>query len=168
MAFNATPQPLWDWLKEYREDGADVAAFPTSNGKRYSLYTVDPDDKETGLVHVASFANSLEIADRSSNPQEQTRQNIALNAILTDAKKASHYMVCFCVVDDDSIEYQVAHGKKREDALKDFGKTFLVVTEPQTKKSDAYRTYDEVKSESARTGVKADAKSSKTGKKVSK
>lgn len=148
--------PLWNWLKEYREDGVDVAAFKTVSGpnagKRFAVRVVNPDKPSEGLTRIASFANSLHEADRPlDDPREQTRRNVALNEILHDAKKAAPYMVCFCIVDEKSI----ADGHAQKESL---GQTFVVITKGGASESDAYRTYEDDKSDAEVASVQSDAK----------
>lgn len=139
MAINHS-EPLSDFLSRYRESGIDVAAFKTHAGDRYALRIVDPEDPETGLAFLASFAKGVKEADRPSDENQQILANRKLNDILNDPKKQTRFVVCTCVVDEQSL-------KDYDYAEEDLGKTWLTVANSGTSTSDAYREYVEVKKE---------------------
>ena len=143
--------PLSDYVQSYRDGGVDVAAYRTSNGKRYALRIVDPENKARGLAFLASFANKVKEAERpgDDDPQAQTKANQALDAILNDPSKMARFVACFCTIDSQSLEQ--FPDKYTED---DLGREFITISYCGSSESDSYREYEEAKTESKRKSAR--------------
>lgn len=125
-------EPIGDFIAKYQEVGLDVGVFPTQSGDRYALRLIDPDEPETGTSFLASFSSKVKEADRPSDDAGQVKASKTLDAMLHDQKASSRFVVCYCVVDEKSVE----DGYAEPD---DIGNTFLSIAHPGTAVSDSYR-----------------------------
>lgn len=131
-------EPLGDYLDQYREVGLDAGVFPTQSGDRYALRLIDPDEPNVGTSFLASFSKKVTEANRPSDPNEQIAASKKLDDMIHDAKASTKFVVCHCVIDEESVE---KYGFSEED----LGNTFLSISYPGTAESDSYR---EAKAES--------------------
>lgn len=155
MAVSNT-KTLQEYLQEFRESGSDLGVFPSSSSNRFVLRVIDPDEPETGYTYVASFSKKSfsEEATIPSDAKKAKKASIALDEMLHDAKRCSQLVVCFCVIDDESI----SDGYATEEQL---GHTFVTVAKPNTAKSLSYGEADEAEAE---TKVKTVTKNGKKNK----
>ena len=142
-------QPLWQFLQEWREDGASIAAFPTTSGERYALRLYDPSDPSTGLAYLASFAKSVKEADRDPNakPAVLESKEKALDDLLDDPNKCAKYVVLFWTIEQKDVD----DGFASDDQV---GNQMTIICAAGTTKSDIRRTSSEASAESAKPTVK--------------
>ncbi len=126
------------YLQQFRDGGLDLGVFPSQSGKRFTLRVVDPDEPETGLTFVASFAKSVEEADIPENRSEAIKASRALDAMLHDTKQTAQYCACYCIVDQESVEGGFAEPE-------DIGKTFVSIAHPKAVASLSYQEVEEEK-----------------------
>ena len=144
------------YVAEFIDAGLDVGVFRSTNGNRFVLRLVDPDEPNLGLSYLAHFANDVREADRTfigndvnkPTPESVEREQ-ALNEMLHDVKKAAHYNACFCTIDEESL----AKFPDRY-TTDDLGTTFVSIAAPKTVYSDAYLAAKDVKEEASVTGIK--------------
>lgn len=141
MAVNKT-QTLQEYLDGFRETGSDLGVFPSSKSNRFVLRVIDPDDPSTGYTYVASFSKKsfADEASIPSNPKKAQKASLALDEMLHDSKRCSQLVVCFCVIDDESVE----QGFATEEQL---GNTFVTIGKPNTAQSLSYGEADEAEEE---------------------
>ena len=130
-------EPLGDYIAQYLEVGLDVGVFPTQSGDRYALRLVDPDEPNVGTAFLASFSSKVEEANRPENAAKRKAASDNLNALIHSDKASSKFVVCHCVIDQESVE-------KYNFSEEDLGNTFLSISYPGTVESDSYK---EAKSE---------------------
>lgn len=146
-------EPLNTFVQRYKESGIDIAVFPTSNGDKFALRVVDPDDPKRGLAHLATFAGTCEEAKMPDGLNAQILKNRELDAMIKDPKKQAKYIACYCVVDEESLK----HSTKL--TAQDIGKTFISISHPHAVESLSYRELEDSKAEKAVKSVsKAGAK----------
>lgn len=131
-------EPLGDFIAQYTEVGLDVAVFPTQSGDRYALRLIDPDEPQIGTAFLASFSSKVEEANRPNGEAARKAASDKLNELIHSDKASSKFVVCHCVIDQESVE---KFGFSEED----LGNTFLSISYPGTVESDSYK---EAKSES--------------------
>ena len=131
-------EPLGDFIAQYTEVGLDVAVFPTQSGDRYALRLIDPDEPQIGTAFLASFSSKVEEANRPNGDAARKAASDKLNELIHSDKASSKFVVCHCVIDQESVE---KFGFSEED----LGNTFLSISYPCTVESDSYK---EAKSES--------------------
>lgn len=126
-------EPLSQFVGRFEESGLSLGVFPTQRGDRYAIRSCDPDDPATGLGFVASFASSIEEANRPTTPAARVKASKALDALLHDPRAAASFSVCYCVIDADSLsQFPDRYGPE------DLGKTFSIVAKGGTAQSDSY------------------------------
>ncbi len=142
-------QPLWQFLQEWREDGAHIAAYPTTSGERYALRLYDEADPDTGLTYLASFAKKVEEANRNPKASASAleKQNQALNDLLDDPNKCARYVVLFWTIDQQSVD----DGYADEDQI---GNQMTIICASGTVKSDIRRDSKDAAAESKVKSVK--------------
>ena len=152
-------EPLWSYLKDLRDSDMDVAVYPTRNGDRYALRVVDSEDPKTGLAFLAAFSSKIRVADRPEDGAGRLKATRALNAMLKDEHAANQYVVCYCVIDDESLEKFPQYTKD------DRGRTFLMIAVSKTAVSDE-QTYADADKEPATAASDAPARDSRGGRRV--
>lgn len=141
MAVTQT-QTLQQYLEGFRESGSDLGVFPSSSSNRFVLRVIDPDEPETGYTYVASFSKKSFATEATipSDANKAKKASIALDEMLHDAKRCAKLVVCFCIIDEKSIE----DGFATKDQ---FGHTFVTIAKPNTATSLSYGDADEAEAE---------------------
>jgi len=147
-------EPLWSYLQDLRDSDMDAAVYPTRNGDRYALRVVDSEDPGKGLAFLAAFSSKLREADRPEDGAGRLKATKALNAMLNDEHAANQYVVCYCVIDKESLE------KFPQYTEEDRGKTFLMIAGVNAAVSDE-QTYADADKEPAT--AKSDSRTASGG-----
>jgi len=121
------------YVAAYETSGLNLGVFPTNDGTRYAIRCYDPEDltedgRPQSIQFEAAFAKSVEQANRPKTPAAAAAQAKALNDLL-HSKNGGGLVMCYCVVDQESID-------NFGFAPEDLGREYKLVAKPKTVVAD--------------------------------
>lgn len=122
-------ETIQGFLASYNDEETTLRCYPTQSGTRYAVRISSNSDPNTGYAFVCAFASNIAEANRPAQKTRAAQANKAINELLYSPKWQSAHSVCYCRIDEASIEA----GYATPDQL---GQEYIIIAKSGTSTAD--------------------------------